>query len=72
MMGERKFKPENWRNLPRSIQPGQDPHPAPAGLRLLEENKTIALDKSVALSKAPEPGPRPFYRQLLGVFSAAE
>ena len=32
MMGERKLQLEKWRPLSGSLQPRQDPHPAPARL----------------------------------------
>src|SRR5690242_3310835 len=61
VMGERKIELEQWRAPRESRETGQNPHPAPAGARLLEQDFFPSAAKGVRLRQTN--GGRLFFLQ---------
>jgi hypothetical protein len=72
VVGERKFGTMQWRSRRSARQPRQDPHSAPAILRLLEKDATAAERKAMMLGAKLQRRSRFFPRENGRLGGAAE
>ena len=70
MMRERELEPDQGQDFARFLRPREDPHPAPASLRLFEQNQVATPHISVSFGQVSNSGLFLFYRQLLRLFRA--